>query len=179
MVISKKITLQSIIVLLLLRLLSLHVTSAQNTPDEIIKAHNVFRTQAGVPPAQWNATVAAFAMDYASKHRAATCELEHSTLPFAESIAAGGLDFTIVDAVKGFAEEMKFYDKKTKQCKGGECGHYTNIIAHDSTQIGCARIPCKNGEGVLIFCDYYGPGWPCPIVPPGNPKAYTPEGVGY
>ncbi|GAA0186413.1 hypothetical protein LIER_33701 [Lithospermum erythrorhizon] len=95
------------------------------------------------------------------------------------AMIACGLDFTIVDVVKLFAHEIKFYDKKTKQCKGGEFGHYTNIIAHDSTQIGCARITCKIGKGVLIFCDYYGPGWPCPIVQPGNPKAYAPEGVGY
>ncbi|GAA0164538.1 hypothetical protein Leryth_021872 [Lithospermum erythrorhizon] len=181
MAISKKISIQSIIVILLLRLISLHVTSAQNSARDVINAHNIERTAVGVPPAQWNDTVAAFAMDYATKYRAKDCAMEHSTLPFGENIAAGGPDFSIVDAVKGFAAEKKFYDKGTKGCKGGECGHYANMIAHDSTQIGCARVKCKGqgGDGIFVGCSYWGPGWICPIVQPGDPRAYTQAGTNY
>ncbi|EEF40261.1 Venom allergen 5.01, putative [Ricinus communis] len=103
---------------------------ARNSRGDYLDAHNAVRAEVGVDPLVWNKTLA----DYAK--------------------ASPQPNFNAKDAVKIWADEKKFYDRKSNSCKGGECGHYTQIVWHDTSQVGCARVKCKNGH-TFISCNYY------------------------
>ncbi|RZC44461.1 hypothetical protein C5167_037413 [Papaver somniferum] len=68
--------------------------------------HNRARAHVGVAPIEWNATIAAYARDYANK-RAADCDLIHSGGPYGENLAMGprGGPFVVEDAVTMWALE--------------------------------------------------------------------------
>ncbi|CAH8543870.1 unnamed protein product [Schistosoma turkestanicum] len=55
-------------------------------------------------------------------------------------------------------DEYKNYDFYTKTCRMGQCGHYTQIVWEDTTDVGCGVTNCPNFPyGLSIVCNY-GPG---------------------
>ncbi|XP_023511684.1 basic form of pathogenesis-related protein 1-like [Cucurbita pepo subsp. pepo] len=128
-------------------------TIAKSSPKDFVDAHNAIRAENGVGPVSWNTTLATFALDYA-KTRIATCELEHSSGPYAENIAEAYEKSTAELIVKLWASEKEFYDPITKKCVKEECGHFLNIVAKDTTSIGCAEVKCDNNF-IFTICDYY------------------------
>ncbi|KAG1348128.1 Pathogenesis-related protein 1 [Cocos nucifera] len=136
----------------------IHATTAQNSPEDFVSAHNSARAAVGVGPVSWNDTVAAYAQDYA-KQRAGDCQLVHSDGPYGENLFGGsGADYTAADAVNSWVSEKQYYDYSSNTCAEGQvCGHYTQVVWRDSTNIGCARVVCNNG-GIFITCNYYPPG---------------------
>lgn len=71
-----------------------------------LKAHNKVRTEAGVPPLQWNETIAEFAQNNAEK-RAEDCRSEYSKGPYAENILSSNRDTTGKEAVKLWTANKK------------------------------------------------------------------------
>uniref|UniRef100_J3LHT5 SCP domain-containing protein n=1 Tax=Oryza brachyantha TaxID=4533 RepID=J3LHT5_ORYBR len=56
------------------------------------------------------------------------------------------------DAVGG--PEAQHYDYGANACAAGkECGRYKQMMWRDSTQVGCASVPCASGE-TLMACHY-------------------------
>ncbi|KAE8725294.1 hypothetical protein F3Y22_tig00008957pilonHSYRG00006 [Hibiscus syriacus] len=127
----------------------------EETPEDILKAHNEFRAQVGVPPLVWNETLAKYAQVYAKK-RVNDCKMEHSMGPYGENLAGGYEDSTIADSVRFWATEKPDYDPASGKCKSGgfDCGHYTQIVARKTTNVGCAREKCTNGW-YYVICSYY------------------------
>lgn len=133
--------------------------AAQNSAQDYINAHNTPRGQVGVGVVTWNATVATYAQNYANQ-RINDCAMTHSTgSPYGENLAKGSSSsFTGVSAVNLWAAEKQYYDYQNNGCIGGhQCLHYTQVVWHDSTQIGCARVRCSNGW-YYVICSYYQPG---------------------
>eukprot|EP00257_Ricinus_communis_P018014 XP_015576598.1 basic form of pathogenesis-related protein 1 [Ricinus communis] len=130
---------------------------ARNSRGDYLDAHNAVRAEVGVDPLVWNKTLADYAKGYA-KTKINNFVYEHSNylqFGYGECLAASPQpNFNAKDAVKIWADEKKFYDRKSNSCKGGECGHYTQIVWHDTSQVGCARVKCKNGH-TFISCNYY------------------------
>ncbi|KAL9274122.1 Pathogenesis-related leaf protein 4-like protein [Drosera capensis] len=133
---------------------------AQNSPNDYVSAHNDARSQVGVGPISWNDTLVDYAQNYANI-RANDCALEHSGGPYGENIAEGGgygYDFSGLDAVNMWVAEKQYYDYDSNSCAPGQmCGHYTQVVWADSTQLGCGRSQCYNGD-YFIVCSYYPPG---------------------
>ncbi|KAL7002931.1 hypothetical protein U1Q18_004089 [Sarracenia purpurea var. burkii] len=130
---------------------------AQNSPQDILAAHNAARAEVGVGPVTWNSTVAAYAENYAGR-RSLDCLLEHSRGPYGENIAAGwGYEFTALDAVKLWVDEKPYYNYELNTCIGAECLHYTQVVWRNTAEIGCARVRCRTG-GWFVTCNYYPPG---------------------
>ena len=133
------------------------LTQAQNSPQDYISLHNKARAAVGVGPMTWDNTVAAYAQSYANK-RINDCALVHSTGPYGENIAVGYYpEFTGADGVKMWVGEKHLYDYASNSCKGGDCGHYTQVVWRTSVHLGCARVACK-GKSQFVVCNYDPPG---------------------
>ncbi|XP_057788051.1 pathogenesis-related protein 1-like [Salvia miltiorrhiza] len=132
--------------------------SGQNAAQDYVNAHNGPRSQVGVGPVSWNPTLATYALNYANT-MTGSCNLTHSTGPYGENLAKGSSSsFTGVSAVNLWAAEKQYYDHANNCCIGtNQCLHYTQLVWHDSTQIGCARVRCNNGW-YFVICSYQQPG---------------------
>ncbi|KAL4579108.1 hypothetical protein LXL04_015243 [Taraxacum kok-saghyz] len=133
-----------------------YIINAQDYTQEYLDAHNAARAQVGVNNMSWNASVAAYAQNYANQ-RIGDCSLIHSGGPYGENLAgqSGGV-LTGTEAVNLWVAENVYYDYETNSCVGGnECRHYTQVVWRNSNQIGCARVQCPNNDGWFIICSYY------------------------
>ncbi|KAJ4781126.1 hypothetical protein LUZ62_065383 [Rhynchospora pubera] len=143
----------------------LAITIAQNSVQDIIKAHNEVRAEVNLPPLRWSKKLARYARTYAKK-RVSDCRTVHSGGAFGENLFwgnPGGL--YLIDAVYRWAEEKQFYDYKTNKCVAGQkCGHYTQLVWARTLRVGCAKETCHNGDDFMI----------CSYSPAGNIKGQKP-----
>ena len=153
-----------LVVLLVALMLAMAVT-AQNSEQDFVDAHNAARADVGLGEVTWDATVAAFAQDYADQRRG-DCQLIHTPdgRPYGENLYGGGggrTGWTAMDAVNSWVSEKQYYDHSSNSCSAPadkSCLHYTQVVWRDSTAIGCARVVCDSGDGVFIICSYNPPG---------------------
>ncbi|KAI3445854.1 hypothetical protein Pfo_002519 [Paulownia fortunei] len=156
----------SVFLLVLVALSSLIIpSSAQNSAQDYVNAHNTPRGQVGIGTVTWNTTLANYAQNYANQ-RISDCALTHSYGPYGENLAKGSSStFTGVAAVNLWVAEKSCYDYNTNSCTGGnQCLHYTQVVWRDSVRVGCARVKCNNGW-YYVVCSYDPPGnwegeWP-------------------
>ncbi|KAB2046061.1 hypothetical protein ES319_D01G206900v1 [Gossypium barbadense] len=134
-----------------------YVSLAQNPSNEdYLNVHNAARAKVGVGPMTWDAIVAAYAQQYASK-RIADCDLIHSTGPYGENLAEASYALSGAEAVTLWVDERPHYNYDANQCVGGECLHYTQVVWRNSTRLGCARVKCNSGWW-FVTCNYDPPG---------------------
>ncbi|KAK8991539.1 hypothetical protein V6N11_062547 [Hibiscus sabdariffa] len=131
------------------------LSQIEESPENILEAHNEFRAEVGVPPLVWNETLTEYAQDYAHD-RSEDCNMEHSMGSYGENLVVSSEDPSIVDAVKFWSTEKTDYDPVSGTCIGGghDCGHYTQVVARKTTSVGCAEVKCKS-ESYFIICSYY------------------------
>ena len=169
-------------VLLLLLLLMTNVSIYSNEPElfsGILDSHNKVRAKHNQQPLTWSNSLAQYAQEWVDNLAATqNCEMIHrpnydggefqqvygENLFWASAIEmATGQNqqqrFTARDVVKAWAEEEKFYDYQTNQCQEGQdCGHYTQMVWHESQQVGCAIAVCGDKSQI----------WACNYHPRGN-----------
>lgn len=134
----------------------------------VLAAHNIYRSEVGVPSLTWSAELATYAQAWADelvKNR--NCQLRHRpqdsndrwNLIYGENIFSGSSGYTMIDAVKDWGSEKNMFDTKSRKCIGewSTCGHYTQIIWKKTTQVGCAIAKCANGM-IIMVCNYNPPG---------------------
>uniref|UniRef100_A0A0E0LGY7 SCP domain-containing protein n=1 Tax=Oryza punctata TaxID=4537 RepID=A0A0E0LGY7_ORYPU len=136
---------------------------AQDLPEDYVYPHNATRAAVGVWPVTWNDTVASYAASYAAELNAGGCQLQPSdSLEYGENLYfSSESSSTPADAVATWASEEPWYDHDTNSCSapdGGSCGHYTQVVWYNSTDIGCATVACDGDAGVIIACNYWPPG---------------------
>lgn len=128
----------------------------------ITAAHNALRAAVGVGPMSWNEDLEALAN---SLFGASNCVMEHSSSGQRSNVAgfsyvgenlywSAGFKPTGADVSDAWGSEKADYDYATNSCSG-VCGHYTQQVWADSTELGCAMINC--GNEYLVACEY-GPG---------------------
>lgn len=125
---------------------------------EFLKAHNLVRMKHNQTVYKWDKKLARFARRWGLT-RAADCKMIHSMGPYGENMFWGKYDhWTPTDAVESWAVEYKDYNAETNTCTPNKmCGHYTQIVWHESNLLGCSRIRCFNGS-VVVICEYDPPG---------------------
>ena len=133
-----------------------HVSLAQNSPQDYLNAHNAARARVGVGPMRWDAKVASYAQNYVNKLKV-SCKLVHSGGPYGENLAWGSNDLSGTAAVNMWVAEKTKYDYNSNSCVGGECRHYTQVVWSNSVRLGCAKVRCNNGA-TIISCNYDPPG---------------------
>jgi pathogenesis-related protein 1 len=152
----------------------------------ITAAHNAVRARPrlvnnpapnpALPPLTWSTDLAATAQAYADKLAQGDCQLVHSMAPgLGENLAYyGGQKATATQAVEGWAAEEQCYTFGTfmrddvcdmtctdKQFSNG-CGHYTQLVWRNTSQVGCGVATCtaklRGLEQEIWVCNYKAPG---------------------
>ena len=171
-----------IVLALLFVLLSISTITFATEPVQfsgIINSHNQVRAKHHVQPLTWSNTLAQYAQQWVNNlAQTQNCEMIHrpnyGTSLFIQKHGenlfwASAIELTTgqnqlqkitpTDIVKAWAEEEKFYNYQTNQCQAGEdCGHYTQMVWHESQQVGCAMAICADKSQI----------WACNYHPRGN-----------
>lgn len=165
--------------LLLTLLLSSSVLTAYAASDfteaeqaEMVNAHNKWRTEVGTPALTWSTTLADTAQAYANKLKdTQACKLVHSgasglgeNLYWASALkySDGTTKVQTVTPTKGtdsWGSEKQNYTYSTNTCATGKvCGHYTQVVWKNTTELGCGKAVCADNSQV----------WVCNYTPAGN-----------
>lgn len=145
----------------------------------ILASHNQVRAQYNQQPLSWSDSLANYAQQWVN-HLAKTqnCEMIHRPNenggPFQqihgenlfwaspEELSSGVKKlqtFHPTEVVRAWAEEVQFYDYQSNQCQTGQdCGHFTQMVWHESRQVGCAKAICSDKSQI----------WACNYHPRGN-----------
>lgn len=135
---------------------------------EILKVHNAARAAVGTPPLKWNCALANFAQNWANKDL-----WGHSTGTQRENIIPGvyagenlsadaNPGTTLTQMMQGWLEEKPNWNNGAKTCTPGTvCGHYTQMVWRQTTDIGCG-INRKSstmgdewkGQASYLVCNY-------------------------
>jgi pathogenesis-related protein 1 len=146
-------------------------------PDNIkdlLDIHNKARIEIGVDNnLTWNDTIATDAQSYADE-MSKSGAWEHDSKNhngykngvYGENLYIGTLKPTFTIATQAWIDEKEFYhygvigDDGT--CDEGEiCGHYTQVIWKDTTEVGCAMSQYVTGQykdWYIVVCKYQTPG---------------------
>ncbi len=142
----------------------LFLCTVTNGNEEILAAHNAFRSEVGVDPLMYNTSLAASAQAWA-EHDAGIGSLDHSDPEgnYGENIARWqGASWT--DIVDLWGAEQSYFlfgpfgDTSSTTGHWYDIGHYTQIIWNTTTQIGCGKAANITQDAEYFVCRYYPPG---------------------
>ena len=124
----------------------------------IVEAHNVWRRQVGVPDIRWSSEVAIVAQEWTNELKSLGCSLEHNpSSSYGENIFWGSTSYTPEEVVNTWGNDITYYDYATNSCQPNEtCGHYTQVVWHNTEEVGCGKASCGSVE--VWVCNYYPPG---------------------
>ena len=137
------------------------------TSVRLLEAHNVARKAVGAAPLIWSDALANDARRWAQK-LAQTGQFEHAPQPKGAGAQGENLWMGTVfayspeDMVGAWTAEKRYYrrgifPKVSTTGTWGDVGHYTQMIWHSTTHVGCA-IARSEGDEYLV----------CRYSPPGN-----------
>ncbi len=125
--------------------------------QEILDAHNRWRSQVNVPPLRWSKELADAAQTWAN-NLSARGVIEHNggrPSGAGENIAAAS--GSVANMVDMWGNEGKDYNRTTNSCSGSSCGHYTQVVWKNTTNLGCGVAPIRR-YGMVLVCNYDPPG---------------------
>lgn len=141
------------------------VQTKQATPveQEILAAHNKYRSEVGVPALTWSPTLADHARAWA-EYLASTGQFKHSTdrNGEGENLASGTAGaFSATDLVDMWGGEKQHFKSGTfpdvsTTGNWADVGHYTQVVWRNTTQVGCAMA--TGGGNTVLVCRYSPPG---------------------
>ncbi len=156
-------------------------TKAQLTRKQLfagtLKAHNGVRAKHGLQPLKWSDKLADYSQQWANHlGKGNSCKMYHRSgspkhgenLYISSPVIwrVGNKEVsrernrvTIEDVVKVWTDEERWYNYKNNSCQPGQqCGHYTQIVWRETTEVGCA----------VKYCGDQSQNWVCSYNPPGN-----------
>ena len=152
-------------------------SSSSVNSSAMLKAHNGVRLSHGLSPLSWSNSLAQSAQGWSDKLKTESCKMRHDyNSPYGEniyweSLSGGGTDQMIStdsDPVYWWAAEEESYNYAKNTCQAGEqCGHYTQLVWADTTEVGCGVSSCIKGEERIDL-------WVCRYNPPGNVEGMQP-----
>ena len=124
---------------------------------EMLAAHNAVREKVGVPPLVWSDDLARIAQEWANTLIAERRFDHRPGSKYGENLfRLDGARATPQKVVERWASERANFDYKSNKCRGGECGHYTQIVWRTTRAVGCAVA--HRGQREVWVCEYAPPG---------------------
>lgn len=153
----------------------------------MLKSHNDARRDMGQPPLRWNATLAADAQRYANQ-LARTRIFRHSReprghTPQGENLWMGSSGYFSYDEMTAsWTNERRWFRRAalprfSTTGRWADVAHYTQIIWHSTTDLGCAIA--DNGKDEYLVCRYGPPGNVYGRDPLGGDEPPRPVRSGY
>ena len=133
---------------------------AANKKGPRLNPHNARRAKPGVPPLSWSASLAKTAQAWADR-----CVFEHASTGYGENLAQGTGDYSGVNAVNDWYNEISAYDFNNPSFSDAT-GHFTQVIWKSTKKVGCGVAQCS--DGALYVCNY---------EPAGNMEGAFPDNV--
>ncbi|SHO80804.1 SCP-like family protein [hydrothermal vent metagenome] len=131
-------------------------TNKPNPIQDAVDRHNEIRGEIyNGSLIKWSDDLANSAKDYAN-YLASIGEFKHDNSDYGENLFLSSYNSTYVDAINSWYEEKFDYNYQNNSCNG-VCGHYTQMIWANSTELGCAKAIYSTGNYkgyTLIICRY-------------------------
>ena len=132
--------------------------------QEILKAHNKYRSEVGLSPLRWSNELEADAKRWAAQLTKSQ-KFEHSRKRDGqgENLWMGtSKRFSFTQMVDSWGEEKKYFKRGafpnvSTTGKWSDVGHYTQIVWKDTSHVGCAGFDGPDGKYRLV-CRYKKPG---------------------
>lgn len=158
------------IVLLLICCLSVNsgtrgtaISSEPANMKGMVDRHNYWRAKVGVPGLTWSNQLGRVAQEWADHLASEGCDMKHRpsdgkwATNFGENIYwSSGMQNKPSDVVDSWADEIQYFNEKKGRCEGGVCGHYTQVVWKNTTEVGCGMARC--GDQEIWVCNYNPPG---------------------
>ena len=140
-------------------LLAIAAIAADEKPlaRDFLAAHNAARAKVGTPPLVWSDRLAASAQEWAD-HLIAVGGFEHRPKSkYGENLfEMKGAQAKPAEVVERWTSESVYFDAKSNKCRGGACGHYTQVVWRATKELGCAVA--RRGAREVWVCEYDPPG---------------------
>lgn len=137
------------------------MTPGDSFEDDILSAHNKYRSEVDVPPLSWSDNLAAGAQEGAD-YLAKEDRFEHSRSGKGENLFLGTAGFfSYTRMVDLWASEKEHFHPgifPDISIDGEVVGHYTQIVWRNTEQLGCGGATGSDGFYRLV----------CRYDPPGN-----------
>lgn len=151
----------------------------------MLDAHNSWRKRVGVTELNWSPVLEDKAIAWAKKLKESNdCVMKHSGpgenlfwgSPLKTATKKGTGSWKVQSQVKEVSEqqvvdswgsEIQWYSYKNNSCSapaGKSCGHYTQLVWAETTEVGCGKAICSDLSQV----------WVCSYDPPGNMNGKNP-----
>ncbi len=141
---------------------------SESQVNEVLDFHNQTRVEVGVKPMEWSVELAAFAQEWADRLAFSKgCRMEHRPQKgkwegkFGENLYwSSGYKISEAPllATQVWADEKKDFKNKPIHPRNlAATGHYTQMVWHNTTQMGMGMAVCKNGD-VIVVANYNPPG---------------------
>ncbi len=132
--------------------------------DAVLAAHNTARDteNANLPAMRWNCDLAAVAQEWANRgdfnHSSSSWRQSQYQTESGQSVGWIGENLywysapngNPVAAVTSWEDERQYYNYSNNSCSG-VCGHYTQIVWEETTDVGCGVY--NQGETIVV-CQY-------------------------
>jgi pathogenesis-related protein 1 len=133
----------------------------ESTPQSATNRHNAIRAEVfDKSKVVWSNVVATSAQEYAN-YLASTGQLEHDTTDgYGENLYLSTFKASYLDAINCWYKEKSDYHYNSNSCND-TCGHYTQLVWKDTTEIGCGKAIYTTGihkNNTVIVCRYNPPG---------------------
>jgi Cysteine-rich secretory protein family/LysM domain len=132
-------------------------TGGNQMIQEILAAHNSYRSQVGVPNLQWSNSLASSAQQWANQ-LAATHTFKHSGRG-GENIWMGTAGhYSRTQMVGSWGDEKRYFvpngtfPNVSSTGNWADVGHYTQVVWRNTTEVGCAIASDGNNE--YLVCQY-------------------------